>query len=170
MCSRILKTSLFVANCEFPFLPLDKTKEHFSLFSFDSSSPELFYFGSLVSNTSLCIIHSSSPYMRQKQTYFKWKLKTNKAVFPFPLYYQVASHRLPVLSRTMFPPLLQGSFTWSASCIFSPLRNLSQLELMLHFDKIKIPLHMPLLRISHVYAGELISLLEAWWYSLPPIH
>ena len=39
-----------------------------------------------------------------------------------------------------------------------------------YFDKIKIPLHMPLLRISHVYAGELISLLEAWWYSLPPIH
>ena len=28
---------------------------------------------------------------------------------------------------------------------------------------------MPLLRISHVYAGELISFLEAWWYSLLPI-
>lgn len=170
MCSRIFKISLFVANLEFPFSASwrDQGAFFFVFICFiESWTFLLWFFGQQqfpVYNSFFFTIHET------KTDLLQIKIK-DKYVYSSP---SLCIIRLPVIDflywegqcflhccRILLPEVLL--------VFFPPLRNISQLQLMLHFVKIKIPLHMPLLRISHVYARELISLLEAWWHSLLPI-
>lgn len=166
MC-RILRFSLFVANCEFLFLASWQDQGAF-FFVFIWFIESWTFLTLALWSATLPVYNSFFTTHETKTDLLQMKIKDNKSIVPLPLYYQVASHRLPVLTRTMF---LHCCRVLYLKCfgIFPPLRNLSQLELMLHFDKIKIPFHMPLLRISHVYAGELDFSVGGLWYSLPPI-